>query len=62
MVCVFFLFLQLRLKNKLPVVIMGETGCGKSSLINQLCAIVRAPLRTLNIHGGMEVRHSEFCV
>ncbi len=32
---------------------MGETGCGKSSLITQMCAIIEAPLRTLNIHGGM---------
>ncbi len=46
------LSIQLRLQNNLPVVIMGETGCGKSSLINQLCAIIRAPLRVLNIHGG----------
>lgn len=35
---------------------MGETGCGKSSLIRQLCAVIKAPLRTLNIHGGMEDR------
>ncbi len=32
----------------------GETGCGKSSLCNQLCHIIRRPLFTLNIHGGME--------
>ncbi len=46
--------IQMRLKNNLPVVIMGETGCGKSSLITQLCAIIQVPLKTLNIHGGME--------
>ena len=27
------LSIQLRLRNGLPVMIMGETGCGKSSLI-----------------------------
>ena len=32
----------------------NNKGCGKSSLLRQLCAIIRAPLRTLNIHGGME--------
>eukprot|EP00456_Euglypha_rotunda_P019720 TRINITY_DN17417_c0_g3_i3.p1 TRINITY_DN17417_c0_g3~~TRINITY_DN17417_c0_g3_i3.p1 ORF type:complete len:178 (+),score=26.96 TRINITY_DN17417_c0_g3_i3:132-665(+) len=48
------LSIQLRMRNNLPVVIMGETGCGKSSLIQQLCAVIRVPLRTLNIHGGME--------
>ena len=47
-------FLARRLKFGLPVVIMGETGCGKSSLIRQLCAVLGAPLRTLNVHGGME--------
>eukprot|EP00466_Bigelowiella_natans_P005501 jgi/Bigna1/142949/aug1.74_g17657 len=48
------LAIQLRLKNGLPIMIMGETGCGKSSLVRQLCGILRLPLRTLNIHGGME--------
>eukprot|EP00954_Amorphochlora_amoebiformis_P014578 1139880-Amorphochlora_amoeboformis.AAC.1 len=48
------LSIQLRLRNGLPVMIMGETGCGKSSLIKQLTAVLRTPLRTLNIHGGME--------
>ena len=48
------LAIQLRLRNGLPVIIMGETGCGKSSLIRQLCAVLRLPLRTLNIHGGMD--------
>ena len=46
--------IQLRLKYQLPVVIMGETGCGKSSLIRNLCGIIGAVLRTLNIHGGMD--------
>ena len=42
-----------RLKNNIPCITMGECGCGKSSLINQLCAILHIPLKTLNIHGGM---------
>jgi energy-coupling factor transporter ATP-binding protein EcfA2 len=46
------LSIQMRIKNNLPVVITGDTGCGKSSLIKQFCAIIGAPLRTLNIHGG----------
>ena len=48
--------IQLRIKYNLPVIISGETGCGKSSLIRQLCAIIGTRLRTLNIHGGMEDR------
>lgn len=45
--------IQLRMKFNLPVIIMGETGCGKSSLIRNLCAILGAALHTLNVHGGM---------
>ena len=45
---------QFSTTNTLAHTRAGETGCGKSSLITQLCAIIRAPLRTLNIHGGME--------
>ena len=29
-------------------------GCGKSSLIRNLCGVLGAPLHILNIHGGME--------
>ncbi len=58
-----------RIVTRLPVIIMGETGCGKSSLIRQMCALIKAPMRTLNIHGGMGeraildwmwARHKEF--
>jgi len=45
-----------RIRAGLPVIIMGETGCGKSSLIRQLCALAKLPLHTLNIHGGMDDR------
>jgi hypothetical protein len=43
----------MRLKVTLPVIIMGETGCGKSSLIRNMCGILGFVLRTLNVHGGM---------
>lgn len=43
-----------RIHTGLPVIIMGETGCGKSSLIRQMCALAKVPLHTLNIHGGMD--------
>ena len=48
------LSISLRLKFGLPVVVMGETGCGKSSLMRSMCAILTWRLYTLNIHGGME--------
>jgi MoxR-like ATPase len=42
-----------RILSDLPVIIMGETGCGKSSLITQLGNIINYELYTLNVHGGM---------
>jgi len=47
------LSIQLRLRSQLPVIIMGETGCGKSSLIRSMCGALGWPLHTLNIHGGI---------
>lgn len=48
------LSIQLRLRNNLPAIIMGETGCGKSTLIRNMCGILGVVLHTLNVHGGME--------
>jgi hypothetical protein len=48
------LSIGLRLKYQMPVVIMGETGCGKSSLMRSMCTILSWRLYTLNIHGGMQ--------
>jgi hypothetical protein len=42
----------MRLRCRLPVLIMGETGCGKTSLLTQLMAVLGARLFTLNVHGG----------
>ena len=60
------LSIQLRLKYLIPVVIMGETGCGKSSLMKQLCAVTGMRLRTFDIHGGVEdsdvVEFMERCI
>jgi energy-coupling factor transporter ATP-binding protein EcfA2 len=46
--------IQQRLAFGLPVIIMGETGCGKSSLIRNLCGIFSLQLYILDVHGGME--------
>jgi len=48
------LSIQLRLKYNLPVLLMGETGCGKTALINFIADALNFPLRTLDIHGGIE--------
>jgi len=43
----------LRLQYQLPVVVMGETGCGKSALITTLMKVLNIPLKVLNVHGGL---------
>ncbi|CAK9021977.1 unnamed protein product [Durusdinium trenchii] len=41
-----------RMRCGLPVILMGECGCGKTELVRYLCAWMRLPLLTLNVHGG----------
>jgi hypothetical protein len=44
--------ISLRVRARVPVVIMGETGCGKTSLIYYLAQVVEVPFKCLNIHAG----------
>ena len=41
-----------RVRCGVPVVLMGECGCGKTALIKYLCAFLNAPIVTLDVHGG----------
>jgi AAA domain (dynein-related subfamily) len=41
-----------RLRCGVPVVLLGECGCGKTSLIQYLCSWLGVPLCVLNVHGG----------
>ncbi|CAE8647524.1 unnamed protein product [Polarella glacialis] len=41
-----------RMRCGLPVVLMGECGCGKTELVRYLCAWLGVKLLTLNVHGG----------
>ena len=43
----------LRFRVGIPVLIMGETGCGKTSLINAIAKINNYRLITFNIHAGV---------
>jgi hypothetical protein len=45
--------IQQRLKYGLPVLIMGETGCGKTALVNFIASTLDFHLYTLDIHGGI---------
>eukprot|EP00002_Diphylleia_rotans_P032595 TRINITY_DN685_c0_g1_i1.p1 TRINITY_DN685_c0_g1~~TRINITY_DN685_c0_g1_i1.p1 ORF type:complete len:4818 (-),score=1112.10 TRINITY_DN685_c0_g1_i1:287-14740(-) len=49
LVSVFF-----RIKAGLPIIIMGETGCGKTRLIKFLCDIMEGRSFTLDVHGGIK--------
>lgn len=45
--------IQQRLKYGLPVILMGETGCGKTALVKFLADTLDFSLFTLDIHGGI---------
>ncbi|CAE7943225.1 rnf213a [Symbiodinium sp. KB8] len=49
-------WIALRVESKVPVVIMGETGCGKTSLIRHLARLLSVDFRCLNIHAGTSSR------
>ncbi|CAG8589706.1 30140_t:CDS:10, partial [Racocetra persica] len=46
----------LRSRANIPVVVCGEAGCGKTSLIQFLSIAVRVELLILNVHAGISVR------
>lgn len=43
----------LRIRANIPVIIMGETGCGKTSLVRYLAKTCDVPLHVLNFHAGV---------
>lgn len=43
----------LRIRANIPVIIMGETGCGKTSLVRYLARTCHAPFRVFNFHAGV---------
>ncbi|KAK3603848.1 hypothetical protein CHS0354_042856 [Potamilus streckersoni] len=46
--------IMLRIKANIPVLIMGETGCGKTSLIRYLSQICEVYFEVVQIHAGVE--------
>jgi len=46
--------INLRMNARVPLVIMGETGCGKTSLIKALASLKRAEMIIFNIHAGID--------
>ncbi|XP_033637667.1 uncharacterized protein LOC117298493 [Asterias rubens] len=47
--------IHMRIKSRIPVVIMGETGCGKTTLITYLASVCEVPFYVLNFHAGIEI-------
>ena len=47
--------IYLRIRAKVPLILLGETGCGKTSLIKHLVYFLKGKYRliTFNIHSGM---------
>ena len=45
--------ISLRIQAKIPVVLMGETGIGKTALVQLLSSIMAMKFVTLNIHAGV---------
>ena len=48
------ILISLRLRTDIPVIMMGETGCGKTSLIKIIAELKDIGMYTLNIHAGIE--------
>ena len=47
----------LRIRSKVPVIMMGETGCGKTTLIEMAFNLInkgKIPIKKLNIHSGVK--------
>ncbi|RGB41527.1 hypothetical protein C1646_752089 [Rhizophagus diaphanus] len=46
----------LRERANIPVIVCGEAGCGKTSLILYLAMVVEVPFQILNLHAGIDER------
>ena len=42
-----------RIQANIPVILMGETGCGKTLLIKIITQLLKSEIKTLNIHSGI---------
>ncbi|XP_033124618.1 uncharacterized protein LOC117122951 [Anneissia japonica] len=47
------ILVHMRIKAHIPVIIMGETGCGKTTLITYLARICEVAFEILNLHAGI---------
>ena len=50
------ILILLRIRENIPVIMMGETGCGKTSLIRKLSELINngeSKMKIMNIHAGI---------
>ncbi|CAD5126001.1 DgyrCDS14181 [Dimorphilus gyrociliatus] len=64
--CLKILAIHMKLKCKIPVIIMGETGCGKTRLIDYYSRLLKPPDKKnvknrilMKIHGGITIKDIE---
>ncbi|OPL33433.1 hypothetical protein AM593_05709, partial [Mytilus galloprovincialis] len=50
------ILISLRINSMIPVVIMGETGCGKTSLVRYLAEISDVDFELFSIHAGINAK------
>ena len=47
------ILILIRIRANIPVIMMGETGCGKTSLIRMIADLKQNKMKILNIHAGI---------
>ncbi len=47
------ILIYLRVRCHLPIILMGETGVGKTSLVDYLSKVIDADCMTMNINAGI---------
>ncbi|ETO22356.1 hypothetical protein RFI_14844, partial [Reticulomyxa filosa] len=45
-----------RIKAGIPVLIMGETGCGKTKLLKYMSIVLGITMKSIDVHGGYGVK------
>ncbi|CEM05731.1 unnamed protein product [Vitrella brassicaformis CCMP3155] len=50
---------EMRMKARMPVILQGETGCGKTQLVQFLSRMLGASFFAVNVHGGMKAADFE---
>ena len=62
------LAIHMRLRTNMPIIIMGETGCGKTRMVKFLCDLHRPPdsklqnMFIVKVHGGTTEQDIERCL